>query len=155
QEPVAVRFLQSVAQGEGGDPHPPARDPPLEAADPGDLPERGRVRRGDLRRRGRRPPLLPPLGGGAHRPPGRRAPRLPPPPQELASGRQDPRLPAGGALHPAPDGGGAVALGGDLRAAAYMTAVLSGRPALRSLTPWPPLHFVERGNVTAMTLPNQ
>ncbi|MFL6260698.1 MAG: carboxypeptidase-like regulatory domain-containing protein [Thermoanaerobaculia bacterium] len=28
------------------------------------------------------------------------------------------------------------------------------RPALRILTPWPPLHFVERGNVAEPILPN-
>ena len=55
------------------------RDPPHEAADPGDLPQRGRIRRGDLRRRGRRPPLLPPLGGRPLRPPGSRASPSPSP----------------------------------------------------------------------------
>src|SRR3954465_9554096 len=50
--------------------------------------------------RGAPPPLLPPLGGEPHRPPGRRALRRPPPPQELAPRGPEPRLPAGGALHP-------------------------------------------------------
>src|SRR4029077_190706 len=62
------------------------------------------------------PPLLRQIGRRPHRARGRRPLRRPPPPDELAPRRDQPRLPPRGAPHATADGGGAVALAGDLRA---------------------------------------
>src|SRR5436309_11680891 len=76
---------------------------------------------------------------------------------DVAAARDVERMPAGADPGAPPPLQGLAAMPDRADQGGHMDEPLLGWPvrsALRGLTPWPPLHSVERGNVTASTLPN-
>ena len=93
EEPLADALAEPAPEGAGGDPRVAARADAHEAADPGALPERRRVRAGMLRGRGGGAPVFREVRGGRDSARGGAARGQPPEPAGLASGLDRPGLP--------------------------------------------------------------
>jgi hypothetical protein len=101
EEPLPHALQEPRSQAQGGDHHLEAREGPLKAEDPRALPQRRRMGRGRLRRRGRREAPLRQARLGAHRGRGGQARSGPAQPQTLPRGRDLPlrRTPREDHLH--------------------------------------------------------